>query len=311
MSTDLTGVGIVVVSFGSHELLERNLASLAAEAPEAHVVVVDNFSSSVEQRAVRETCEGHGWHAVLLDRNTGFGGGVNAGVARARGLGAWIFLIVNPDARIGRSSALRLADRVAADQLTLAAPVVLDREGRVWSEGTYLYLDDGRMGSPRNHRAHEGTAHHFWVSGACFAIGEALWERLGGFDEDYFLYWEDVDLSVRAVRCGGTLVVDREAVAIHDEGGTQARSSDRAKSTTYYYYNVRNRLLFAARHLDDESLRRWRRSSFGAARAILLRGGRRQFLRPVGPLRAAILGTRDGLRLSRHPARDAWGSRSS
>lgn len=301
MSEGLQGLAVVVVSYGSHDLLERNLAAVAASVPEAVVVVVDSFSSPEERSAVRELCNRRGWHAVLADTNTGFGGGVNLGVARARQLGCHTFLVLNPDARIERRSVQRLAARALEEPLALVAPVILDERGRTWSEGTYLYLSDGRMGSPRKHLARAGTPHLYWASGACFVVGAVLWDLLGGFDEQYFLYWEDVDLCLRVVKAGGTVVVDPTAVAVHEEGGTQVRTDLRAKSEVYYYYNIRNRLLFAARHLDARGVRRWRRSSFGAARRILLRGGRRQFLTPIPPLRAAILGTWAGLRLSQPP----------
>ena len=95
----------------------------------------------------------------------------------------------------------------------------------------------------------------------------------------------------------------RGAAAVHDEGGTQAdqTASDgrRAKSDTYYYYNARNRLLYAALQLDRAEQRRWAATSAAAAREIVLRGGRRQLLSSRSSLRAAWAGTRDGLRLLR------------
>lgn len=128
-------------------------------------------------------------------------------------------------------------------------------------------------------------------------VGRELWEELGGFDEEYFLYWEDVDLSVRATRIGAALIVETGATAVHDEGGTQ--HGHEQKSDLYYYFNIRNRLLFAARNLPPADIRRWLRSTPAESWQILLRGGRRQFLRRTGPWRAALRGTRDGRRYAR------------
>jgi GT2 family glycosyltransferase len=140
-----------------------------------------------------------------------------------------------------------------------------------------------------------------WLSGACLLVGRAVWLELGGFDEDYFLYWEDVDLCIRAASRGCELVVDDQATAVHDEGGTQATRmagpTGSAKSSTYYYYNTRNRLMFAAKNLGVEDQHRWVRSSIGAAYHILLRGGRRQLVHPRSTLVPAIQGTIAGLRL--------------
>ncbi len=131
----------------------------------------------------------------------------------------------------------------------------------------------------------------------------SLWEALGGFDERYFLYWEDVDLSWRARGLGAQLLVVRDAVAVHDEGGTQQPSHQRERSASYYYFNIRNRLLFAALHLDAAARRRWRQTALGAAYDIVARGGRRQLLRSRAPWQAAMRGTRDGLRLLRSQGR--------
>lgn len=292
-------LAVVVVNFASHDLLERNLQPLAAALPSAHVVVVDSWSGQAERDATAWRCQLHGWHLVGLGDNGGFGRGVNAGIARAGSLGARSFLVVNPDASIDVGSVRRLHAAVEQDPMTLAAPVVVDASGQLWSRGAYLYLDDGSVGSLARHDRRAHRPHRFWISGACFLVSDELWARLGGFDEDYFLYWEDVDLCVRAADVGARLVVDPTAVAVHEEGGTQDRAGARAKSGTYYYFNIRNRLLFATKHLDGPGVRRWLRTSPAVTRGVLLRGGRRQFLHSLGPLRAAARGSYDGWRLAR------------
>ncbi|MGB7980658.1 MAG: glycosyltransferase family 2 protein [Candidatus Nanopelagicales bacterium] len=298
---DMTGplppLAVVVVNYGSHALLEENLTWVASEVPEATVVVVDNFSSRGELDAVAALCEASGWELVPLASNEGFGLGVNAGVARARELGSLAFLILNPDARIDGHSARLLWHRVSREPATMVGPTVLNEVGAVWSQGTYLYLDDGSMGSVTRHSERAARPHCFWVSGACFAISDALWTELRGFDARYFLYWEDVDLSYRATMAGAAVVVDPEAHAVHAEGGTQTAASQQAKSDVYYYYNTRNRLAFAALNLSRPGQERWLRRSLPAGYRIVARGGRRQFLRPWGPLKSAAAGTWAGRRM--------------
>lgn len=242
----------------------------------------------------------HNWQVVLPTTNLGFGAGMNAGVARARSCGARYFLLLNPDATIDRGSLQVLRERVADDNMMLVAPVVERPDGSVEFDGVEVRLSDGSMRSARSPRRSVEGAGEPWLTGACLLVAEELWARVGGFAEDYFLYWEDVDLSRRARLVGARLEVERAARAVHDEGGTQRRAQARAKSSTYYYYNTRNRLLYAAHHLPVTGQRRWLLTAPAAARAILLRGGRRQFLRhPVGPLRAVWRGTWHGMRLMR------------
>lgn len=291
---------IVVVNYGSHRLLKANLLPMARDSPEAHIVVVDSFSTFVERTALGELARANGWHLVLPPTNVGFGGGMNLGVDLALGLGAERLLLINPDATMGRRDVELLRAEVAASPMTMCAPIIRTSAGAVWFAGADLYFHDGSIRSERR-RGTINAPYQSWLSGACLMISKQLWEAVGGFDEDYFLYWEDVDLSHRILKAGGQLKCLRAATAIHDEGGTQADETaggrDNAKSPTYYYFNIRNRLMFARKNLSPEVQRRWRRRSLKAAREILLRGGRRQFLRRPGKaLVPALRGLRDGLR---------------
>ena len=73
----LARAAILVVSYGSPELLERNLARVARAVPEAGVVVVDNYSTEETRLRTRDLCTEHGWTLVEPEGNTGFGGGMN------------------------------------------------------------------------------------------------------------------------------------------------------------------------------------------------------------------------------------------
>ncbi len=303
-------LAIVVVSYGSSALLERHLAATAGAVREARVVVVDNRSTVEELRAVASLAERMGWELVALESNTGFGGGVNAGAARAFELGAEAILVLNPDASIDRAGIESLA--AAGDERTLRSPVVRSPEGRVWFSGLDVDLVDGEIRHPRRRGDVPGGLPVPWLSGACLWITREVWELSGGFDDDYFLYWEDVDFSRRVAERGGRLLVVEDAVAIHDEGGTHKRPGQRAeaKSELYYYWNIRNRMRFAAGHLDADGIRRWQRHSLRAAWRIIMRGGKRQLLRPAGPMRALWRGVRDGRRIAEEALSRASAPRS-
>jgi GT2 family glycosyltransferase len=293
----LGSAGVVVVNYGSHALLESNLAGLSRAAPEATYVVVDNFTTPDEQRRVVGLGAANNWTVVPLDTNTGFGVGVNTGVEAAISLGCTSLLVLNPDASIARDSLERLIAAVESDHALMVAPIVRESNGRVWFAGADLLLDDGRMSNPRRRPEREGRPYREWISGACFALSRELWLKAGGFDPDYFLYWEDVDLSLRIQNAGGRLEVDSDAEAIHDEGRTHGQKLRwRAKSETYYYYNIRNRLVYAAKHGDQSTRRRWLRVAPQVSYEILLQGGRTQFLLPWIPLRALLRGIMDGRR---------------
>ncbi|MFE4950630.1 glycosyltransferase family 2 protein [Leifsonia sp. NPDC056665] len=300
------GLAVVVVSYGSADLLAANLAPLTRALPGGFAVVVDNRTTDDERRRLRELAAVEGWLLVEPDTNLGFGPGMNAGVSAALDAGAGELLLLNPDASIAPDDVAALLavvrDGGHEEPGALVAPRILRPDGSVWFDGSDLHLGDGRISATRK-RAELGLRDaELWLSGACLLLPARLWRTIGGFGDGYFLYWEDVELSYRARRAGARVLVVQEATAVHAEGGTQGAGlehSGQAKSETYYYFNIRNRLVFAARNLDVESVARWRRASLPIAYEVLLQGGRRQFLRPIVPLRAAFRGVRDGLRASR------------
>lgn len=298
---DESSLAIVVVNYGSSALLERNLVDAARDMPDAAVYVVDNRSTVEESRIIGELAAREGWVALLQEGNLGFGAGVNRGVEAARADGRSRFLLINPDASIDAAATRLLLEAVDGDEKVVAAPLVVDGAGRVWSAGHVLDLDDGATHGRAWAEKHPDARVRRWLTGAALMINEAAWASVGGFDEDYFLYWEDVDFSLRVEDAGGRLVLVEQSRAVHDEGGTQGIGDPEmhAKSPLYYYYNIRNRMLLARKLLGPETVRRWDAGSRRAAREVLLRGGRRQLLKPWRPVGAAWRGWRDGRRLAR------------
>lgn len=297
-------VAVVVVNFGSSALLERNLAPLTGSCPWVLAVVVDNYSTRPERERVRSLAAAQSWHLVEQSRNMGFGSGANAGVAAAAGLGAERLVLLNPDAVITCKALVALRDALDQRPRSLVAPVLRRPDGSVWSARCALDLDRGRTLS---RAAQLPPAHEMpWLSGACLATSVEAWEAIGGFDEDYFLYWEDVDLCARAFEAGVEVHLADGVTAVHEEGGTQEQLGGGDFSWDYYRYNIRNRLLFAAKHLDDRGLRRWYRHSAVESYRVLLRGGgRRKFLRPWRPVACAVSACYQGWRAARRLRRPA------
>lgn len=314
----MRSLGIVLVNYASAGLIEQNLPPEVATDCAAQVVVVDNYSSAAERQRIARLCLRRGW-TLLESPNRGFGAGMNLGVSEAIRLGAEQIVLLNPDAVASAAVLAELGRDVASRPDHLVCPKMLGPSGEPHFDGFLLDLGTGAT-----RRGWLGDqAHSFgWLSAACLAISAQAWRRLGGFDESYFLYWEDVDLSWRAAEVGLSLDVRTDLVVTHDEGGSQNRPQ-RAKSNLYYRYNARNRLLFARKHLRGRQLRSWLTSTAAQTRQIWLRGGRRQlFTRPggaVAAVRGALAGlalltrrprahTSGGTVLFAHPTPDLYGS---
>ena len=215
-------LSVLIVAWNSREELGRSLPALLPELGEGdELIVVDNDSSDGTADAVASLAPGA--RIVRSDRNLGFAGGCNEGAATARGD---LLVILNPDAapRPGFGEAIR---RPWLEKRGWAAwqALVADGDGTtINSAGNPVHFTGivwaGGHGRPIGAAppAREVAA----LSGACLAIPRGAWEKVGGFPERFFLYHEDVDLSLRLRLAGGALGIEPAAVVDHDyEFGTR------------------------------------------------------------------------------------------
>lgn len=290
---------ILTVNYGSSDLLAVNLVQSRGDEI---VVVTDNWSSPSERDKVLALARDYEWLVETPASNVGFGTGMNLAASRAVRAGATSLVLLNPDARIAPQELRRLLAQVEDDASLLLAPRILTSEGAPWMSTTMdLRLVDGTSRSSR-HRV-PGAAVMEWVSGAVMVLSVDLWQRIGGFDDDYFLYWEDVDLCRRAHQVGARIEVDQTVTAVHDEGGTHHDGGGRAKSETFYYFMIRNRALYAHKWLTPSDRRRWIRGTLRAGLDTVLTGGRRQFVQSVRPWRAYVRGVLAAYSISVRAAR--------
>ena len=260
-------IGIVVVNYASCAVIERNLGRIDLRAVPSQVIVVDNFSSDQESSDIAELCAGRGWDLLPSTENLGFGAAVNVGVARAQDLGCESFLILNPDASASASVIDALRIGAQQDRRALITPVIERSDGTVWFAGGRVGVSWGGLLSPNDAATTQGRA---WATAACLAVHQEMWSDLGGFDDDFFLYWEDVDLSFRCQRLGGRIEVRHDLRAVHEVGATQGKTG---KSAIYNYYNCRNRLLFAGKHLRRRHRVIWVLQTPMDTLRVLTRGG--------------------------------------
>lgn len=209
-------LSVVIVAWNSREELARTLPALLPELGEGdELIVVDNASRDGTPEAVVALAPRA--RLVQTGRNAGFAAACNAGAAEA---GGDLLVVLNPDAapRPGFGEAIR---RPWVQERGWAAWQALVAEGggtRINSAGNPVHFTGivwaGGHGRPLATAppASEVTA----LSGACLAIPRRTWEEAGGFPERFFLYHEDVDLSLRLRLRGGALGIEPAAVVDHD-----------------------------------------------------------------------------------------------
>ncbi|WP_262297806.1 glycosyltransferase family 2 protein [Microvirga sesbaniae] len=202
-------VTAVVVTFDSAHALPECLGALAADGVPA--LVVDNASTD----DTVTIAEGQGARVVRNARNLGYGRANNIGV---RAVGTEFALIVNPDCVVDRGAVAALVDAARRyPDAAFFAPRIVEPSGRVFYQprsllATSLTNPGGRLVLP------EGEACAPFFSGACFLIRRDVFLKLGGFDENIFLFYEDDDLCRRVADSGSALIYVPQAVVRHGRG---------------------------------------------------------------------------------------------
>lgn len=214
--TQAPALSAVVVTFRHGDELRPALGALAGQLREGdELIVVDNSSGDSTPDVALEAAPDA--RVIRNEENVGFPAACNQGAAEATGE---LLVFLNPDAVVapGWRDAI---ERPLADGSGWTAwqALVTAEDGRaVNTRGGVVHFTGiawaGGAGEPLAAGGPEGEPG--FVSGACLAIPRAEFERLGGFAADFFLYHEDVDLSLRVLLSGGSLGVVTEARADHD-----------------------------------------------------------------------------------------------
>jgi GT2 family glycosyltransferase len=285
----MSTVAVVIPSWNTATHLGRCLDSLAAQdGVRIETLVVDNGSTDASMQLIRE----RGVRHVALPVNVGFAKAVNVGVASTR---APLILVLNADCFLSRGCLQALVADLSADsRLGGVQPRILqdgagDDGARIYSAGQcltrYGRAFERGWGEPDGAR-YESRAEVFGVSGAACLLRRELFTDLGGYDEDYFAFFEDVDLNARARLAGWGFAYVPEAIAIH-VGHAAWRRQIRSQHFNVEL-TVRNRLATALKVLPASGVLG---SALLTARTLAASPFR-------GTSRAALAGTLTALRWS-------------
>ncbi|HWC87391.1 MAG TPA: glycosyltransferase family 2 protein [Solirubrobacteraceae bacterium] len=249
-------ISAVVVTRDERELLTACLQSLAhalaaVDGP-TEIVVIDNGSSDGAQAAVRRRFPAV--RLIELGENRGFAAGVNEGMRASTG--EWL-LLLNNDTTIAPDAAAELlaAAGHAPDVGSLAAQLRFARGGAVNSAGFGVdrlgIAFDRHVGEPPDAGGTAVTE----VFGACAGAAlmrRAMLEDVGGFDESFFMYLDDVDLAWRAQMRGWRCLYVPAAVVHHHHSASSGHGSG------FKHEHVgRNRVRLVAKHMPSGELLRY------------------------------------------------------
>jgi GT2 family glycosyltransferase len=267
----------VVVNYNGLRYLDTCLEALLAQQLEGgfEVIVVDNGSGDGSVAHLRER-----WPAVRVlepGANLGFAGGNNRGIAAASGRH---LVLINNDtrARPGYLAAL-VAAAESDDRIGAVTPklVFMDRPVVIQNAGALL-LSDGsgadRGSGEEDHGQYGRQEEVFGICGCGCLLSRRMLADVGAFDEDFWMYYEDTDLSWRMRMRGWHVLYEPAAVVEHVHAGTSVEWSP-----AFTFHVDRNRLFMIVKNAPAGFVFRSfagfaRLSVRAAARALLGRGGR-------------------------------------
>lgn len=247
----------LVVAYNSQATIGECVAQALASGVDS-IVIVDNSAEAQTGRLV-EALNDRRITYVPSDTNIGFGAGVNL-AAQFAPAGARL-LLLNPDCILNGDAVQKMLTILDSSPGAVVAPRMQYPSGSFGIAGgprpsllkeiaAWTRIDDllparvrSRIlqmrwrGSSAQSESYGSTMidgepiEVSWVSGFCMLLSKVTFDGVGGFDEDYFMYFEDVDLCERVVSGGGSAIVVRSASVLHYES---LSSDSRGKSSLYY-----------------------------------------------------------------------------
>lgn len=259
-------ISVIIANHNGEEHLARCLGSLGGSQLVTEVLLVDNGSRDGSLDVVRRN-----FPAVqILEQKTniGFAAANNLAAERARGKA---LLLLNVDAWLEPNAIERLAGRFEADpRLGLVAPRLRYPSGSwqfAWSpargvlgEVIQKLLNPFESSSWAHGRLAQGFARlagRRWYSAACVLVRAAAYREVGGFDTDFFMYFEDVDLCMRLEAAGWRLAQEPRAIATHIGGFRRNSGIDSLyRPSQLRFYRIR-RPAWEARFVERRLRRRY------------------------------------------------------
>jgi GT2 family glycosyltransferase len=253
-------ISIIIVNWNSGPLLGDCLRSIRSFGSKhvGSVVVVDNGSTDDSLEGIEHLCA-HDLAIIRNAQNVGFARACNAGAKRAT---TNFLLFLNPDARLSEhtlANALKAMTNKLPSRVAIVGAKLINSSGQVSRScvrfpNTRRFLAHSlgidrlapKLGYSMADWDHTESRDVDHVIGAFLLIRTAAFVEAGGFDERFFVYLEDLDLSREVSRHGWCSWYESTAVAFHVGGGTSSQVKPQR-----LFYSLRSRVLYAKKHLGS------------------------------------------------------------
>lgn len=256
---------VVILNYkGDEDTLEllNSLKKVNKEGINLHTLVIDNYPAKpidVNESDFQDI----GLKVIINSKNLGFAGGSNVGIKHALGDGADAVLMLNNDVLVDPDFLKNLVGEMSEKGDGIYSPKIYFAKGFEFHKKKYKKEEQGHViwyaggmidwkniyGSHRgvdevDHGQFDSNIETEFATGCCFLITRKVIEKTGMFDEKYFLYYEDMDLSLRARSKGFKIYYTPNSFIWHKNAGSVGGSGSEMQD----YFITRNRLLFGNKY---------------------------------------------------------------
>ena len=227
-------ISFIILNYKSeHYLIDciKSLRENISSAVSHEIIIINNDSNKIQSIP-----EDSNLHIIENGINDGFAKACNKATSLAKGK---ILFFLNPDTKIISGDFLDLINAFTDSDTGIVSPELIMRDGKIqpWSTGYNITLWEiicNNLGSTRSRQlwTNDNKNNPDWTSGAALAINNKLFTKIKGFDENFFMYFEDVDLCKKVTNLNLKIKILSSIKILHFSGQSSSSLSQQKK---YYY----------------------------------------------------------------------------
>ena len=254
----MPGLSIIIVNYKSWSVLEKCIESISSQKINSNeIIIVDNNSSDNFIKEFKKKYSEYKW--IVNDKNLGFSKACNIG-AKAAKYEQYIFL--NPDTELGENCLIQLKSNIVNYPSSIISISQLDSNGNITFpygkflsiktfNGTIRLLFRFLKFENRSEDNKKPLLRPDWVSGSFLSIDKKSFNKLGGWDEDYWMYYEDMDLCKRARNIGMEIILINSISCTHYHGkSSRINLKTTVKTKTHL---IKSGIIFIDKHYSGLS----------------------------------------------------------
>lgn len=235
MAHKTLNISVVILNWNNGDFIQKAITSVAVQSYPCHIIVVDNGSTDGSVDLLQQMADAGDITLIRHAKNLGFAGGVNIGIRESINRNDDAVALLNSDAIADKNWLKHLAERLQSNPKTgMVASKMLSSDGKkIDSTGDWLTIWGLPYPRGRGEKAsdtYDSDTRVLGASGGATLYRLETLRDIGLFDNDFFAYYEDIDISLRARLKGWEIYYEPKAIVLHQISA----SSNRVKGFTTY-----------------------------------------------------------------------------